>query len=161
MPAFLMKDQPRSHMLRSTLPTVGRWYAGSSMTKGAGSPANILVFFKIIPEQMIAAIPTKYALGATQDAPPNSAPAIRAMIGSLAPQGIKVVVMIVILRSRSFSMVREAITPGTPQPVPISMGMKDFPESPNLRKMRSMMKAILAMYPQPSRKARKMNSTRI
>ena len=26
---------------------------------GAGSPANILVFFRMMPEQMIAAIPTK------------------------------------------------------------------------------------------------------
>ena len=34
-------------------------------------------------------------------APPNMAPAIRAMIGILAPQGIKVVVMMVIRRSRS------------------------------------------------------------
>ena len=59
VPAFLMKDQPLSHMLRSTLETVGQWYAGSSITNGAGSPANIFVFFKMIPEQMIAAIPTK------------------------------------------------------------------------------------------------------
>ena len=37
------------------------------------------------------------------------------MIGSFAPQGTKVVVMMVILRSRSFSIVREAMIPGTPQ----------------------------------------------
>ena len=42
-------------------------------------------------------------------------------------------------------MVREAITPGTPQPEPISMGMKLLPERPNLRKMRSMMNATRAM----------------
>ena len=59
VPAFLMKLQPRSHMLRSTLPRVGQWYAGSSMTKGAGSPANILVFFSMMPEMMMAAMPTK------------------------------------------------------------------------------------------------------
>ena len=58
-------------MLLSTLLTVGIWYAGSSITKGAGSPAKSFVFFKMIPEQMIAAIPTKYALGATQEAPLN------------------------------------------------------------------------------------------
>ena len=108
VPAFLMKDQPRSHMLRSTFPTVGIWYAGSSITNGAGSPANIFVFFKIIPEQMIAAIPTKYALGATHHAPLKSAPAINAIIGSFAPQGMKVVVIIVIFRSRSFSIVLDA-----------------------------------------------------
>ena len=59
VPAFLMKDQPRSHMERSTLPRVGQWYAGSSITKGAGSPANILVFFRMIPDTMMAAMPMK------------------------------------------------------------------------------------------------------
>ena len=131
------------------------------MTKGAGSPANILVFFRIIPEQMIAAIPTKYALGATQEAPPNSAPAIRAMIGSLAPHGMNVVVMMVILRSRSFSIVLDAMIPGTPHPVPISIGMNDLPDRPNLLKIRSMINAIRAIYPQLSRMARKINSTSI
>ena len=66
-------------------------------------------------------------------------------MGILAPQGTKQVVMMVILRSRSFSMVREAITPGTPQPEPMSMGMKLLPERPNLRKMRSMIKATRAI----------------
>ena len=47
----------------------------------------------------------------------------------------------VIRRSRSFSMVREAMTPGTPQPVPTSTGMKLLPDRPNFRKIRSMMKA--------------------
>ena len=59
VPAFLIKDQPLSHMLLKIFPAVGQWYAGSSITNGAGSPANIFVFFKIIPEQMIAAMPTK------------------------------------------------------------------------------------------------------
>ena len=99
----------------------------------------------MIPEQMIAAMPTKYALGATQEAPPNSAPAIRAMIGSLAPHGMNVVVIMVILRSRSFSIVLDAMIPGTPHPVPISIGMKDLPDRPNLRKIRSIMKATLAI----------------
>ena len=94
---------------------------------------------------MIAAIPTKYALGATHHAPLKSAPAINAIIGSFAPQGMNVVVMIVIFRSRSFSIVLEAITPGTPHPVPINIGMKDLPERPNLRKILSMMNATLAM----------------
>ena len=43
------------------------------------------------------------------------------------------------------SMVREAMMPGTPQPVATSMGMKDLPERPNLRKMRSRTKAMRAM----------------
>lgn len=61
----------------------------------------------------MAAIPTKYALGATQEAPPNRAPANSAIIGSFAPHGMKVVVIMVVLRSLSFSMVRE-VMPGTP-----------------------------------------------
>ena len=68
-----------------------------------------------------------------------------AINGTFAPQGMKVVVIIVIRRSRSFSIVREAIIPGTPQPVPISMGIKDFPERPNLRNIRSRTNAIRAM----------------
>ena len=73
------------------------------------------------------------------------APAIMAMKGSFAPQGMKVVVMMVMRRSRSFSIVREAMTPGMPQPVPMSMGIKDLPDRPNFRKMRSMTKAIRAI----------------
>ena len=68
-----------------------------------------------------------------------------AMKGIFAPQGMKVVVMIVMRRSRSFSMVREAMMPGTPQPEPISMGMKLLPLRPNLRNTRSRTKAIRAI----------------
>ena len=99
----------------------------------------------MIPEQIIATMPRKYALGATHGAPPKIAPAIIAMNGSLAPQGMNVVVMMVIRRSRSFSIVREAMMPGTPQPVPMRIGMKDLPERPNLRKIRSITNAIRAM----------------
>ena len=161
VPAFLIKDQPRSHILRRTAPTVGIWYAGSSITNGAGSPANILVFFNIMPEQMIAAIPISQAPHETRPELSKNAPAINAIIGSFAPQGINVVVIIVILRSLSFSIVREAIMPGTPHPVPIIIGIKDLPESPNLRKIRSIINATLAIYPQDSRNASRMKSTSI
>ena len=67
------------------------------------------------------------------------------MMGVLAPHGMNVVVMMVMRLSFSFSIVRVAMMPGTPQPMETSMGMKDFPERPNLRKMRSMMKATRAM----------------
>ena len=143
VPAFLINELARSHMERNTFPAVGQWYAGSSITNGAGSPANILVFFSMIPEIITAAIPTKYALGATHHAPPNRAAAIRAIIGSFAPHGINVVVIIVIRRSRSFSIVLEAMTPGTPHPVPISIGIKDLPDKPNLRNTLSSTNAIL------------------
>ena len=145
VPAFLMNDQPRSHMLRSTFKSVGIWYAGSSITNGAGSPANIFVFLSMIPEMIIAAIPTKYADVATHAEPPNIAPAIIAINGTFAPQGINVVVMIVIFLSRSFSIVLEAIMPGTPQPVPMSIGINDLPERPNFLKILSSTNAILAM----------------
>ena len=82
---------------------------------------------------------------ATRAEPPKMAPATMEMKGIFALQGMKVVVMMVIRRSRSFSMVREAMMPGTPQPVPTRIGMKDLPDRPNLRKMRSRTKAMRAM----------------
>ena len=72
-------------------------------------------------------------------------PMSRAMIGSLAPQGINVVVMTVMRRSFSFSMVLVAMTPGTPQPEDTSMGMNDLPDRPKRRNTRSMMKATRAI----------------
>ena len=63
----------------------------------------------------------------------------------IAPQGMNVVVIIVILRSCSFSIVRLAIIPGIPQPVPTSIGIKDFPESPNRRKTLSIINAMRAI----------------
>ena len=71
------------------------------------------------------------------------------------------VVIIVILLSCSLSIVLEAIIPGTPQPVPIRIGIKLLPESPNLLKTLSITNAILAIYPQPSKKARKKKSVSI
>ena len=115
------------------------------MTKGAGSPAKALNFFSMIPEITTAAIPMKKADTATKADPPNTAPANRPIMGILAPQGMKPVVMMVIFRSRSCSMVREAMMPGTPQPVATSMGMKLLPDRPKRRKMRSMMKATRAI----------------
>ena len=88
-------------------------------------------------------MPIKYADVAIKPEPPNKAPAISPTKGIFAPQGINEVVIIVILRSRSFSIVREAIIPGTEQPEPISMGIKLFPESPKRRKILSIMNAIL------------------
>ena len=110
------------------------------MTKGAGSPANSLNFLTIT-----AATPMKYADVATHAEFPNSAPANMPMMGIFAPHGMKPVVMIVILRSRSCSMVREAMMPGTPQPVATSIGMKLLPDRPKRRKMRSMMNAMRAL----------------
>ena len=85
----------------------------------------------MIPDNIIEPTPIKYAEVDTHAEPPNNAPPIRPMIGSLAPQGINVVVITVILRSRSFSIVRDDMIPGIPHPVATSIGMKLFPESPN------------------------------
>ena len=91
----------------------------------------------------------------------NNAPDISAIIGSFAEHGINVVVITVILLSCSLSIVLEAIIPGTPQPVPIRIGIKLLPERPNLLNTLSITKAILAIYPQPSNIARKKNSVSI
>ena len=93
----------------------------------------------------------KYMLGAIHQAPPIIAPATSAITGSFAPQGTKVDVIMVIRRFLSSSMVLVAMMAGTPQPEEISSGIKLFPDNPNLRKIRSMINATLAMYPQSSR----------
>ncbi len=130
-PALLINDQPLSHVARRTPTNEGIWYAGSSITKGAGSPANALSFLRIIPERIIDPIPIKYALAAIHGDPPKMAPAISPIIGSFAPQGINVVVMTVSFLSLSFSIVREAIIPGTPHPVATRQGINDLPDNPN------------------------------
>ena len=112
-----------------------------------------------MPDTTTAATPMKYALGATHQASSKRLPAISAIIGIFALQGINVVVIIVIRRSRSFSIVRDAIIPGTPQPEPISIGINDLPESPNFLKSLSIINATLDIYPQASRNARKMKRT--
>ena len=87
--------------------------------------------------------------------------AIIAMISVFAPQGRKVERMMVIRRSFSFSMVRAAMIAGTPQPVPMSIGMKDLPDSPKRRNTRSMMNATRAIYPESSRMESRRNSRTI
>ena len=64
---------------------------------------------------------------------------------------MEVVVIMVIRRSFSFSIVLVAIIPGTPQPELIKNGIKDLPDKPKRLKILSMMKATRAIYPQSSR----------
>ena len=66
-------------------------------------------------------------------------------MGIFAPQGIIVVVMMVIRRSFSFSMVRAPMTAGTVQPKPIRRGMKALPDRPKWRRVRSITKAARAI----------------
>ena len=90
-------------------------------------------------------IPKKYAAGAAKLCPLKKVPATKAMTVNFAEHGIKVVSMIVILRSFSDSIVLVDMIPGTPQPVEISNGIKDFPDKLNLLKIRSITNAIRDM----------------
>ena len=76
---------------------------------------------------------------------PISAPAKEANDRQLCTTRDKLVTMTVMRRSFSSSIVRDAIMPGTLQPLPIRRGIKLLPERPHLRKIRSIMKAIRAM----------------
>ena len=91
------------------------------------------------------AMPITSISGATYHMSRKKSAANMAMMAVLAPHGMKVERMIVMRRSRSLSIVRAAITAGTPQPFPTIIGMNDLPLSPNFRKMRSMMNATRAM----------------
>src|SRR5574344_588921 len=108
-----------------------------------------------MPDKTMTAIPRKYIAGAINTESGKNVEVIIPIITDLAVHGMKVLSIIVIRRSASFSIVRAAIIAGTPQPVPIRMGMKDLPDKPNLRKILSMMKATLAIYPESSNKDKK------
>ena len=59
VPAFLMYALTRSQMCSHQLLREGRWYSGSSMRNGAGSPAKGLVFFSMMAETMMESTPRK------------------------------------------------------------------------------------------------------
>ena len=103
----------------------------------------------------------KYIIGAIYQASGKTAPHIRAITGIFALHGMKDAVIMVIMRSFSFSIVLVAITPGTVQPDDTKSGMKLFPENPNLCKILSMIKAILVIYPQSSSSDKNVNKTNI
>ena len=87
----------------------------------------------------------KYIIVAISAFPGKKACVIRRTISIFAAHGIKVASMIVILLSFSSSMVLVAIIAGTPQPVPTTIGINDFPESPNLLNILSNINATLAI----------------
>jgi len=66
-------------------------------------------------------------------------------MGSLAVQLIKGVSRMVIFRSRSLVKVRVAMTAGTVQPKPMSMGTMLLPDRPILRSSLSITKATRAI----------------
>ena len=82
-------------------------------------------------------------------------------MGSFAVQLINGVSITVIFLSRAEGRVRLAITPGTVQPKPISIGTMLLPESPILRRSLSVTKATRAIYPLSSSIDRKKKSVTI
>jgi hypothetical protein len=96
-----------------------------------------VIAFTIKAQRRIKRIPTKYITGPTQLASEKKAPAKRAITGSLAPQGMKVASIADVLLSLSFLIVRHDMMAGIPQPVPSTIGITDFPESPTLLKIGS------------------------
>ena len=144
-PALRTKPFARTHVWRQTREGAGRWYGGSSITNGAASPANMRVFLRAIPPRTMIAMPTKYMSGNIHHCSRKNTTENIVMMASFAPHGRNVARMIVMRWSRVFSIERAAITAGTPHPTPTTIGMNDLPESPNLRKTRSMMNATRAM----------------
>src|SRR6056297_577016 len=102
---------------------------------------------------IIMAIAKKYINVPIQAASLKKTPANKAIIGNLAPQGIKGVSIAVVLRCLSFYIVLVAITPGIAQPVPITIGIIDRPDRPTFLKNLSITTATLAIYPLSSSKA--------
>ena len=111
---------------------------------------------------MPASIPMMYSPNTTSPAHgPKKAAESSPYTGSLAEQDMKGISRMVIRRSFSFSMVRAPIMAGTEQPKPMSMGMNALPDRPKCRRVRSMTKAALAMYPLSSKNARARNRMKI
>ena len=112
-----------------------------------------VIFFTNSAPRKISTMPTRYIVGPTHAASAKNAPANNAMTGSFAPHGIKGVSMAVALLSLSLRMVRHAMIPGMAHPVPITMGITDFPERPTLLKIGSKTTVARAIYPQSSKRA--------
>ena len=71
-------------------------------------------------------------------------------MGRRAPHDMNGSMSIVIRRLEWLSMVRVAMIAGTLHPNPITSGMNDFPWSPILCIILSIMKAARAIYPESS-----------
>ena len=113
-----------------------------------------VIFFTNNAPKKISTIPTRYIVGPTHEASAKKAPANNAMTGSLAPHGINGVSMAVARLSLSLRIVRQAIIPGMAHPVPITMGITDFPERPTRLKIGSRkIQVARAIYPQSSKRA--------
>ena len=132
---------------------LGTLYSGSSIIKKDFLYLNPVIAFTSIAPGKIRIIPTKYIRVPTQGVSGKNAPTNNAITGSFAPQGINGVSMAVALLSLSLRIVRQAIIPGIAHPVPITIGITDFPERPTLLKIGSNTTVALAIYPQSSKRA--------
>ena len=104
----------------------------------------VTAFTRRAPKR-IKIIPTKYIKGPTHFECGKNAPVNSAITGSLAPHGMKVANIAVVLRSLSLRMVRHAMIAGIPQPVPMIIGITDLPERPTLLKIGSRTTVARAM----------------
>ena len=153
VPAFIMYAFPRLSIDNVALFKLGILYSGNSIMKKDFLYLNPVIAFISNAPRRIKTIPTKYISGPTQDVSWKNAPTNNAITGSLAPHGINGVSIAVALLSLSLRMVRQAIIPGMAHPVPIIIGITDFPERPTLLKIGSKTTVALAMYPQSSKRA--------
>ena len=103
-------------------------------------------FLRMQPVITATTMPATYSTSSMMSALDGKKAAIMvSRMGARAPQDMKGTRNSVVLRSCSLSMVRHAIIAGTLHPNPMSIGMKLFPESPNLRMNMSMMNAARAI----------------
>ena len=97
-------------------------------------------------ERIATNMPIRYkAIISRGDQAPKKAAVNNVNTGNFAEQDIKGIRKIVSFLSRSLVKVLEAITAGTEQPKPTSIGTKLRPDKPNFLKGLSMMKAIRAI----------------
>ena len=153
VPAFTIYAFPRSSIEPHALFKLGSLYSGSSMIKKDFLYFCPVIFFTSKAPSKTKRIPTRYMVAETHHASAKNAPANRAITGIFAPHGINGVSIAVVRRSLSLRIVRQDITPGIAHPVPMTIGITDFPESPTLLKIGSRTTVALAMYPQSSSSA--------
>ena len=155
VPALTIYALPRDTIERAALFIEGTLYSGSSMIKNDFLNLYAVIHFTKSAPKNTKTRPAKYISGDTHEDSGKNRLAKSAITGILAPQGINGVRMAVALRSLSSRIVRQAITPGTEQPVPITSGITDFPERPTFLKIGSRTTETRAMYPQSSKSASK------
>ena len=153
VPAFTMYALPRESIESVARFRLGILYSGSSMIKKDLRNLYPVILFTSKAPKKINTIPTRYMVDPTHDASAKNAPANNAITGSFAPHGINGVSIAVALLSLSLRMVRQAMIPGIAHPVPMTIGITDFPESPTLLKMGSRTTVARAIYPQSSKRA--------